>query len=277
MLVATNTSLNDKDFMHNEDTGLDDQGFIRNDYSVDKIQPEFKRVVDSVVQQLTQRLPEQIDGIYLYGSVPRGTAAVGRSDLDVSIILNAPITESSKRVFQEISNAIPDIHPEISKIDIDPGYLNIIQNPQELYHWQFWLKHCCCCVWGNDRAVSFVKHKPNFEIAFALNGDLLAFLEQMADSFSKMDDKAVAKILGKKLVRAAYYFIAAKDESWYIDLSQCAQAVKKYYPDQQEDIGLAYLFACGTLTSKADAVELYQRLSRNVNEMAVNLSKQDSF
>lgn len=230
-----------------------------------------------MVQQLTQRLPAQIDGIYLYGSVPRGTAVVGRSDLDISIILNTPITEPIERIFQEISNAVSYNHAEISKIDIDPGYLNIIQNPQELYHWQFWLKHCCCCVWGNDRAVSFVKHKPNLEIAFALNGDLPVFLEQMANSFAKMDDKAVAKILGKKLVRAAYYFIAAKDESWYIDLSQCAQAVKKYYPDQQEDIGLAYLFACGTLTSKADAVELYQRLSRNVNEMAVNLSKQDSF
>ena len=72
MLVAINTSLNDKDFMHNEDTGLDEQGFIRNDYSVDKIQREFKPVVDSVVQQLTQRLPEQIDGIYLYGSIAFG-------------------------------------------------------------------------------------------------------------------------------------------------------------------------------------------------------------
>lgn len=265
MLVATNTSLNDKDFMHNEDIGLDEQGFIRNDYSVDKIQPEFKPVVDSVVQQLTQRLPEQIDGIYLYGSVPRGTAVVGRSDLDVSIILNNPITESEKRVFQEISNAIPDIHPEISKIDIDPGYLNTIQKPEELYHWQFWLKHCCCCIWGNDRAVSLVKHQPKLEIALALNGDLHSFLDQMADSFSKMDDKAVAKIIGKKLVRAAYYFIAEKDGSWYIDLAQCAQAAKEHYPDQQDDIELAYLFSCGRLTSKADAIELYQRLSGKIN------------
>lgn len=267
MLVATNTSLNDKDFMHNEDTGLDEQGFIRNDYSVDKIQPEFKPAIDSVVQQLTQQLPGQIDGIYLYGSVPRGTAVVGRSDLDVSIILNKPITDSEKRVFQEISNAIPDIHPEISKIDIDPGYLNTIQKPEELYHWQFWLKHCCCCVWGNDRAVSFVKHQPKLEIALALNGDLHSFLDQMADSFSKMDDKAVAKIIGKKLVRAAYYFIAEKDGSWYIDLAQCAQAAKKHYPDQQDDIELAYSFARGKLTSKADAIKLYQRLSGKINEV----------
>lgn len=220
------------------------------------------------MQQLTLRLPEQIDGIYLYGSVPRGEAVLGRSDLDVSIILNTPITELEKRVFQEISTTVPHIHPEISKIDIDPGYLNTIQKPEEFYHWQFWLKHCCCCVWGNDRAVSFVKHQPKLEIALALNGDLHAFLNQMADSFSKMDDKAVAKIIGKKLVRAAYYFIATRDRSWYTDLAQCAQAAKQYYPDQQHDIELAYLFACGKLTSKPDAIELYQRLSGKINEMA---------
>jgi hypothetical protein len=257
-----------KDVMHNEDIGLDEQGFIRNDYSVDKIQPEFKPVVDSVVQQLTQRFPEQIDGIYLYGSVPRGTAVVGRSDLDVSIILNTPITESEQRVFQELSTAIPDRHPEISKIDIDPGYLNNIQKPEELYYWQFWLKHCCCCVWGNDRAISFVKHQPKLSVALALNGDLSVFLDQMAGSFSKMDDEAVAKIIGKKLVRAAYYFIAAKDGSWYIDLSQCTQAAKEYYPNQQHDIELAYLFASGALTSKTDAMKLYQRLSGKINEVA---------
>ena len=89
----------------------------------------------------------------------------------------------------------------------------------------------------------------------------------MADSFSKMDDKAVAKIIGKKLVRAAYYFIAEKDGSWYIDLAQCAQAAKKHYPDQQDDIELAYLFARGKLTSKADAIKLCQRLSGKINEV----------
>ena len=255
--------------MHNEDTGLDEQGFIRNDYSVDKIQPEFKPVIDSAVQQLTQRLPGQIDGIYLYGSIPRDTAVVGRSDLDVSIILNTPITDSEKRVFQEISNAIPNRHPEISKIDIDPGYLNTIQKPEELYYWQFWLKHCCCCVWGNDRAISFVKHQPKLEIALALNGDLPAFLDQMADSFSKMDDKGVAKIIGKKVSKGSILFLSQqKTGGWYIDLAQCTQAAKKHYPDQQDDIELAYLFARGKLTSKADAIELYQRLSGKINEVA---------
>ena len=98
----------------------------------------------------------------------------------------------------------------------------------------------------------------------------------VADSFSKMDDKAVAKIIGKKLVRAAYYFIAAKDGSWYIDLAQCAQAAKEHYSGQQHDIELAYLFARGKLTSKADAIELYQRLSGKINEVASEAFKLNS-
>ena len=77
--------------MLNQTRGLDKDGFIENLYSPRNIAPEFQEVVSVVVDSLLSDLPNQIDGIYLYGSVPRGTAVVGRSDLDVSIVLNTPI------------------------------------------------------------------------------------------------------------------------------------------------------------------------------------------
>ena len=61
--------------MDEQDRGFDKQGFIQNDYSSKNIQPEFKAVVDAVVSELCYRLPEQLDGIYLYGSVPRGNGS----------------------------------------------------------------------------------------------------------------------------------------------------------------------------------------------------------
>ena len=251
--------------MQEHDTGLDQHGFIRSVYSIARIQPEFKSVVDSVVHELNHRLPTQIDGIYLYGSVPRGEAIAGDSDLDVSIVLNEPITESELQVFKQLSATIPRAYPEVAKLDIDPGYLVHILKPTERYHWQFWLKHCCCCVWGNDRATSFRQCTPSREIALALNGDLPVFLEQMSGSFARMNDATVAKVLGKKLLRAAYYFIADQDGSWYTDLTQCAQVAKKYYPNQHDDIELAHQFALGILTSKLEALALYKRMSKAIS------------
>lgn len=247
--------------MQEQTRGLDKDGFIENLYSPKNISPEFQGVVNAVIDSLLSELPNQIDGIYLYGSVPRGTAVVGRSDLDVSIVLNTPISQKENRVFKHLSDTIPKAYPLVSKLDIDPGCFSEILQPQEKFHWQFWLKHCCCCVWGNDLSIEFPQYKPSIEIARALNGDLSTFLEQMAPSFESMSDADVNKVIGKKLVRAAYYFIAEKDGSWYTALSQCAAVAKRYYPIQSDDIELAHQYARGNLTSKTVAFELYERLS----------------
>ncbi|WP_261885612.1 nucleotidyltransferase domain-containing protein [Vibrio pomeroyi] len=251
--------------MEEQAKGLDKDGFIENLYSSKNIAPEFQGVVNAVIDSLLSGLPNQIDGIYLYGSVPRGTAVVGHSDLDVSIVLNTPIGQKENRLFQHLSDTIPKTYPQVSKLDIDPGSLSEVLQPQEKFHWQFWLKHCCCCVWGNDLSIDFPRHKPSREIALALNGDLSTFLEQMSLAFKTMTDADVAKVIGKKLVRAAYYFVAEKDDSWYTNLSQCTAVAKRYYPEQSDDIELAHQYALGQLTSKAKALELYERLSKNLS------------
>ncbi|CAK3957377.1 nucleotidyltransferase domain-containing protein [Vibrio crassostreae] len=250
--------------MLNQTRGLDKDGFIENLYSPKNIAPEFQGVVNAFIDSLLSELPEQIYGIYLYGSVPRGTAIVGRSDLDVSIVLTTPIGPKERRVFKHLSDTIPEAYPQVSKLDIDPGFLRDVLQPTEKYHWHFWLKHCCCCIWGKDLSIELPLYKPSIEIAQALNGDLPTFLEQMSLSFKTMADGDIAKVIGKKLVRAAYYFVAEKDGSWHTDLSQCASVAKRYYPNQSDDIELAYQYALGNLISKTEAFELYERLSKKL-------------
>lgn len=251
--------------MLNQTRGLDKDGFIENLYSPKNIAPEFQGVVNAFIDSLLSELPEQIYGIYLYGSVPRGTAIVGRSDLDVSIVLTTPIGPKERRVFKHLSDTIPEAYPQVSKLDIDPGFLSEVLQPQEKFHWQFWLKHCCCCIWGNDLAIDFPRYKPSSEIAQALNGDLSTFLDQMSSTFKTMTDADVAKVIGKKLVRAAYYFVAEKDGSWYTNLSQCTAVAKRHYSEQSDDIELAHQYVLGQLTSKVEALELYERLSKNLS------------
>ncbi|PTP15587.1 nucleotidyltransferase [Vibrio sp. 10N.286.51.C3] len=250
--------------MLNQTRGLDKDGFIENLYSPKNIAPEFQGVVNAFIDSLLSELPEQIYGIYLYGSVPRGTAIVGRSGLDVSIVLTTPIGPKERRVFKHLSDTIPEAYPQVSKLDIDPGFLRDVLQPTEKYHWHFWLKHCCCCIWGKDLSTELPLYKPSIEIAQALNGDLPTFLEQMSLSFKTMADGDIAKVISKKLVRAAYYFVAEKDGSWYTDLSQCASVAKRYYPKQSDDIELAHQYALGNLISKTEAFELYERLSKKL-------------
>ncbi len=244
--------------------GLDEQGFIKNVYSHEHIQPEFKSVVDYIVTELTRRLPNQIEAIFLYGSVPRGNAVFGKSDLDLSIVLKSAITEKCRQVFKSLSLRVAKSHPEISKLDIDPGYIDEIMQPKEMYHWQFWLRHCCCFIWGNNLSQYFPLQRPSIEIAKALNSDLPTFLDQMASKFEIMNADEICKVIGKKLLRTAYYLVAEKDGSWYTNLGQCYQVATQYYPDQHDDIKMAYEMASGSFVSKEQAIQLFERLGQRL-------------
>ncbi|MFC0171157.1 nucleotidyltransferase domain-containing protein [Vibrio comitans] len=251
--------------MSAQGNGLDERGYIINSCSLDNIQPEFNTVVNAVIDELCLCFPDRIDGIYLYGSVPRGTAKVGKSDLDVSIVFKDAVTNADNEALCSISSSIAKSHHQVSKLDLDPGCMQNILLPQEKYHWQFWLRHCCCCVWGNDLSRHFPQQKPSLHIARALNGDVDVFLEQMTGKFARMSENEISRVLGKKLLRSAYYLIAEQDGSWHTEIAICAEVARKHYPQHKDDIQLAYQLAIGHLVSKEKAFVLYNRLREPLN------------
>ncbi len=239
------------------DKGLDCQGYIANTCSINIIQPGFSLVVDSVIEVLTSAFPEQIHSIYLYGSVARGTAVVGKSDLDVSVIFEEPLTVARLEALADISRTLPLSYSEISKLDIDPGHLAEVLDPKEQYRWQFWLKHCCCCIWGYGLSSRFEKCRPDARISYQMNQDLATFLKDMDGKFAQMSPDEVGKVIGKKILRTAYLLVAAKDNSWHTNLTKCAEVCLKYYPKNQDDIQLALKLSLGTLASRQQGIAMF--------------------
>ncbi|WP_239670815.1 nucleotidyltransferase domain-containing protein [Vibrio variabilis] len=185
------------------DNGLDEHGYIRNVYSPLNIQDEFKIVVDAAVNELTTKFPDQIDGIYLYGSIGRGNAVLCKSDLDLSVVLKHPQNNVQRQVFRGMADDFPRRYTQVSKIDLDIGHVDEVLQADEYYRWQFWLKHCCCCIWGNDLSKGFESQKPSYNIAMALNGDLFKFTEQMIPKLLSGKEQGIEKVIGKKLLRTA--------------------------------------------------------------------------
>lgn len=247
------------------DNGLDEQGHIRNIYSPSYIQTDFNSVVSAAIDELTATLPDQIDGIYLYGSIGRGSAVLGQSDLDLSIVLKHPQSQAQRQTFKEIARDFSRRHPQISKIDLDIGHVDEVLQAEEYYRWQFWLKHCCCCVWGNDLSTRFDWHKPSHNIALAINGDLIEFTEQMIPKLLMGSEYGIEKVIGKKLLRTAYYFVAERDPSWYTSLEQCFEACIRHYPNHIEELEKIYQVATGGLIAPKDALHLFEGFSQFLN------------
>ncbi|WP_122257378.1 nucleotidyltransferase domain-containing protein, partial [Pseudomonas salomonii] len=153
-------------------TGVDAQGCV---LTLDNVafQPEFEPLLADVIASLSQ---SGLDGIYVYGSVARGEASPGESDLDLSLILLEPPDASVLAHLQALRQSLEQRHPEVTKIDFDIGHRAEVLAPENANKWGFWLKHHCRCVWGEDLSLRFERFQPSREIALVLNGDFESVL-----------------------------------------------------------------------------------------------------
>nr|WP_237886437.1 nucleotidyltransferase domain-containing protein [Pseudomonas sp. PGPR40] len=79
-------------------SGIDADGYILTVPNVE-VQSQFQDLLADVCMTLTGSEP-LLDGIYLYGSVARGNAVPGVSDLDLTLVLHSPPTSQDLEMLQ---------------------------------------------------------------------------------------------------------------------------------------------------------------------------------
>ena len=90
-----------RDSVHGETSsspakGLDAQGYIEREGSLGRVPRAFRPVVAAARDRLLDVFGARLHSAYLYGSIPRGTARVGRSDLDLLVALREEPTEADR-------------------------------------------------------------------------------------------------------------------------------------------------------------------------------------
>ncbi|MFE7790854.1 nucleotidyltransferase domain-containing protein [Streptomyces sp. NPDC057460] len=80
-----------------DDRGPAEDGTIGREGSLSRVPAAFAPVVEAARSRITDAFgAAQLQSAYLYGSIPRGTAIPGGSDLDLLLALRAEPTESDR-------------------------------------------------------------------------------------------------------------------------------------------------------------------------------------
>ncbi|WBF43733.1 nucleotidyltransferase domain-containing protein [Serratia rubidaea] len=230
---------------------VDHNGYIATSGEA-SFQAEFTGVIDDAVRQLTATLGDVLHSIYVYGSVARGKATVGRSDLDLCIIFYRPLQPAQESALASVRSELEAAHPMVSKIDLDCGILPEVMAAENLHSWGYWLKHHCRCVYGVDLAGRFPRFKPSRAIAVALNGDYLSVLHDYIERIRQMDEvnqrRRLQQSAAKKLIRATSLWRGEQDRDWPETLEEHAIKFIRRYPQLTDEIN--YFLAQG---QQADA------------------------
>lgn len=218
-------------------TGVDAQGCV---LTLDDVafQPEFEPLLADVIASLSQ---SGLDGIYVYGSVARGEASPGESDLDLSLILLEPPDASVLAHLQALRQSLEQRHPEVTKIDFDIGHRAEVLAPENANKWGFWLKHHCRCVWGEDLSLRFERFQPSREIALALNGDfesvLRGYLNLIHQANTSTERLRLQREAARKLIRVTN-LLRAPDAPWPYTLEEHVALFVQHHPAMR--IQIAY-------------------------------------
>jgi predicted nucleotidyltransferase len=213
--------------------GVDSNGFIINPTGKDNIQSSFKPILNAIVSLLQELLTEKLHSIYVYGSVGRGEAKEGLSDLDLTVILHSSLTDAETRMLNNATARLLQNLKTISKVDYDLNLYQDVLAKENVYEHGFWLRHMCTCLYGEDLSVNFKRMKPNEKVSLALNKNLLQVMTQYREILLQETLSASKKrTILKRMIRGVYLKINVQDESWSTKITENLNIIQQYFPDE---------------------------------------------
>ncbi|MGR5208619.1 MULTISPECIES: nucleotidyltransferase [Vibrio] len=223
-------------------------------------QPEFEPLIRDVLMCLKGGLGANLHSVYIYGSVARKSAIVGKSNLDMVLVTKSTFESNRATLLNTIKWRAQQGHPQVKGVSIRTALVNEVANLDSIFTWGFMLKHCCVCVYGDDLADCFGDYVPSWEIAKHWNMDVEDWLSVyrikivQAPSIEELVSTQI--VIAKKLLRASYSLVMYRDKRWFDDPMECGEVFLKYHPEKQLEIDRLGILLSGRAIPKRSVIGL---------------------
>lgn len=159
-----------------ERRGLDPYGYFEREGSLGRVQGVFGPVVAAARERIGEAYGQRLHSAYLYGSVPRGTARPGRSDLDLLLALHHEAADEDRDTAEVLARGLDQDFAEIDGVGILLYGKNTLLSEQERDDLGWFLACLCTPLLGADLAEHLPRYRPDSLLARETNGDLAAVL-----------------------------------------------------------------------------------------------------
>ncbi|MFJ2027670.1 nucleotidyltransferase domain-containing protein [Streptomyces sp. NPDC087897] len=243
--------------------GLNPDGTIAREGALSRVPETFAPVVDAA----RARIGELFDGTrlhsaYLYGSIPRGTAVPGVSDLDLLLALHEEPTEADRADARTIEEALDRSYDPINGVGVLLSGVRTLMSEAERYDSGFLIACLCTPLLGPDLAARLPRYRPTSLLARETNGDLGLVLPRWRSRAAAATDAeraVLGRAVGRRVVRTGFTLVMPRWSGWTSDLDESAEVFGRYYPDRAGQMRAA---AAAGRTSSADPSVLGMLIDR---------------
>jgi hypothetical protein len=211
----------------------DSEGFLVFQPSLEKLQPHWHELLNQMVYVYRARYGKNLHGVYVRGTVAKGEAIDGISDLDTFALVREGEEEVQAEWSKEPREALTKKYPFCTGIEcivLPLASLNKIKPPKNINPWKRLIKTQSLCVYGEDLAPTIPPIKPGLEMVahlFSLGEDLPD--EAELATFRKKD----CTWLMKRIVRSGFELVMERAQTFSRDLYPCYEHFARYYPEKE--------------------------------------------
>ena len=208
----------------------------------------FAPVVAAARQQIEAGFgPARRHSAYLYGSIPRGSAEPGRSDLDILLALRYEPGHADRRDADQIRGRLDARFAQIDGAGIELSSAASLLSEAERYDGGWFVACLCTPLLGDDLAADLPRYRPTSQLARETNGNLGELLprwgEQAARPGSEAGRRALSRRVGRRLVRSGMTLVMDRWNGWTSDLAESAEIFGRYYPGRAGQMATAAVVA----------------------------------
>ncbi len=214
---------------------VDAAGCIVNPCAPNLITAPWQPAVYELLTGCRQTLGPVLHSLYLRGSVPRGLAIDGVSDLDaIALVHGAPA--GVENWVRSMDARVRAVHPGCRGVELRLWPLQGLARLTPQHPARFLLKTQALCLWGPDVAAPWPS--VPLEDARIVLAALPSALARMRAALHRHSGAEVAQRrercgwLAKKIVRAGFELVALEEQAYTRDLHPCWEAFSRHHPQQ---------------------------------------------
>ena len=220
---------------------VDDEGYLVNDTSWEKIHRNYRNAINRAVEILTLAIP--ISSIYLRGSVPKGNGIEGISDLDFIVLTD----QDNEKAAELLNEKLTDEFPWVSGCEVSFFSHQKLGKLTRFSIIPFMLKTSSLCVYGND----VTNDIPNFKPDRALANDHLIQLRKHINQAKKEllgneDAEDIADCctwIMKIIVRSGLALVMEQKPTYTRDLYPAYALFSAHYSQKEQEMKQAITYA----------------------------------
>lgn len=234
---------------------VDEDGYLINPASIDKVQEKWKPVLDDVVEVYKKHFGNKLINVYVRGSVAKGEAVDGASDVDISAYVDLEKDEIESGWQSEDYKRLKEKYPFVEDFEI-------VAKPLSDMSVRFMLSQSIC-LYGEPFNVS--PRKPGNDMILHISNDQR--YENAEKWFRDVDPSLEERIKGrcvglmKNILRSGFEITMERSKRYTRDLYLCYKDFSEYYPEKEALMREVLDLALNPISDKEKILEIKNQIT----------------